>query len=238
MSREFKLNTDPNDNGIDLFKKKSITINPGVTVLVGCNGIGKTTLLKSIKARLEKEAIPAAHFNNLLDGGSNARSESAYYGDFEFFALSLQSSEGENIVLNLINLSKELGEFIRTGQYNVRKNALADAFKRANGSESDESTKKISNERWILFDAVDSGLSVDNIVDLKEGLFNTILENEKEKEIYIIISANEYEMANGESCFDVYHGEYLAFKDYEEYRTFILNSRKWKEKRDLELNDK
>ena len=97
--------------------------------------------------------------------------------------------------------------------------------------ETEESNR--SKERWILFDAVDSGLSVDNIVDLKEGLFRTILENEKEKDVYIIVSANEYEMANNESCFDVYHGEYVTFKDYDAYRDFILKSREWKESRDF-----
>lgn len=236
MSRKFKVNENPYDSGVELFQKKTMTINPGVTVLVGCNGIGKTTLLKLIENELKKKDIPVAHFDNLSDGGSSSRSESLYYGDFEFFAECLQSSEGENIVLNLVNLSKKLGIFIRTGQYNLRKNKLAAAFASAAGNDKDNTEKKISNERWILFDAVDSGLSVDNILDLKEGLFKTILENEKEKEVYILVSANEYEMASGESCFDVYHGEYLSFKAYEEYKSFIIDSRKWKEDRDSKLN--
>ena len=56
-----------------------------------------------------------------------------------------------------------------------------------------------------MLDAVDSGLSVDNIVDVKEQLFKTILEYNYGNEIYIVISANEYEMARGEQCFDVYN---------------------------------
>lgn len=92
--------------------------------------------------------------------------------------------------------------------------------------------KEIPKERWILLDAVDSGLSVDNIIDLKEQLFKTILEEYNfGNEIYILISANEYEMARDEQCFDVYNGKYITFKDYEEYRKFILESKKWKEQR-------
>ena len=52
MSRTFKLHQDPHGTGEKLFKRKKITINPGVTVLVGCNGAGKTTLLRSIETQL------------------------------------------------------------------------------------------------------------------------------------------------------------------------------------------
>jgi len=47
----------------------------------------------------------------------------------------------------------------------------------------------------------------------------------------IVISANEYELANGEQCFDVNLGKYLTFDDYESYKKFILKSRKLKDKR-------
>lgn len=86
-------------------------------------------------------------------------------------------------------------------------------------------------------DAVDGGLSVDNIVDIKEQLFKTILEHNFGNEIYIVISANEYEMARGEQCFDVYNGKYIIFKDYENYRNMILDWKKWKEERVKTIND-
>ena len=53
MSRKFTLIKDYYDEGFNLYKKKTITIKPGVTVLVGCNGIGKTTLLHQIRDRLK-----------------------------------------------------------------------------------------------------------------------------------------------------------------------------------------
>ena len=80
-------------------------------------------------------------------------------------------------------------------------------------------------------DAIDSGLSIDNIVDIKEYLFKTVLENNFGKEIYILVVAKEYEMARGENCFDVRNGKYIKFKDYENYRNFVLKSKEWKEER-------
>lgn len=148
--------------------------------------------------------------------------------DFRFVAESMSSSEGENIVLNLMDLAGKLGRFIKTGIYKRRYNPFEGVFKKDESSDKDI---EMSNERWILFDTVDSGLSVDNIVELKEGLFKTIIEHEKDNDIYIVVSANEYEMAREEQCLDVYNGKYVAFKDYEEYRDLILKSRKWKEER-------
>jgi len=216
MSRKFSLIKDPHVEGENVFKKDCITIKDGVTVLVGCNGIGKTSLIKEIKRELKKEEIPFVLFDNLNDGGSNARSASCFRGDFSFLAESMCSSEGENIVLNIMHIAKNLKRFIETG---ISKDFLP------------ENEKVVNNERWILFDAVDSGLSIDNIIDLKEGLFKTILENSYRKDIYIIVSANEYEMANGEKCFDVYNGEYINFDNYEEYRKMIIESRDIKDKR-------
>ena len=57
MSRNFKLIKDYYDSGFDLFNKKTININKGVTVLVGCNGSGKTTLLNEINNQLNSENL-------------------------------------------------------------------------------------------------------------------------------------------------------------------------------------
>lgn len=203
MSRKFKINRDYHDLGYNIYKKETITLNPGVTVLVGCNGSGKTTLLDQLKRLLEKEELPVIMFNNLHDGGHNSISEAMFYGDIEFVASSIQSSEGENITLNMINFARKIGSFTR-----MNKNAP---------------------EIWILLDAVDSGLSVDNVIDIKEYLFKTIIDENSNSDVYIVISANEYELARDEQCFDVINGKYIKFNDYEEYRDFILMSRNKKD---------
>lgn len=231
MSRKFQLERDYYDEGFNLYKKKTIEIKPGVTVLVGCNGIGKTTLLHQMKYKLKKENIPYVLFDNLKDGGSNSISNAIFMGNIEFGATAMVSSEGENIVMNMGNLATRLGKFVKDGEdpNEMKYKKLAKTIRECNGETIEDI--EIPKERWILLDAVDSGLSVDNIVDLKEQLFKTILEYNYGNEIYIIISANEYEMARGEQCFDVYNGKYSTFRDYEEYRNFVLQSRKWKNQR-------
>lgn len=231
MSRKFQLIKDYYDEGFDLYKKKTIEIKSGVTVLVGCNGIGKSTLLRQIKDKLKKDNIPYVMFDNLKDGGGYAVSEAGFLGNFGFMATAMCSSEGENIVMNIGNLAARLGQFVKDGEDPKEKMhiKLARSIAAINGEEVEE--PEIPKERWILLDAVDSGLSADNIVDIKELLFETILEYNFGNEIYIIVSANEYEMARGEQCFDVYNGKYIKLKDYEEYRNLVLQSKEWKNQR-------
>ena len=203
--RKFTIHKDYCGVGCDIYKKKNITINTGLTVLVGCNGMGKSTLIHQLKDQLKKKEVPVISFDNLNEGGSHSRGEAAFYNDWEFVSTSMQSSEGENIIMNLGKLASKIGTF-------VRKN-------------------RDSSEIWIFLDAIDSGLSVDNVVDVKECLFKTIFEDTRGTDIYIIVSANEYELARDENCFDVYNGKYIQFKDYEDYRNFILKTREEKDKR-------
>ena len=228
MGKKFQLERDYYDGGFNLYKKKTIEIKPGVTVLVGCNGIGKSTVLKQMRNKLKKDNIPHVMFDNLKDGGDHAVSEAGFLGNFGFMATAIQSSEGENIVMNMGQLAARLGQFVKEGEDPKEKKytKLARTMAALDGEEVEE--PEIPNERWILLDAVDSGLSVDNIVDLKEQLFKTILEYNYGNEIYIVISANEYEMARGEKCFDVYNGKYVKLNDYEEYRNLVLQSKEWK----------
>ena len=205
MSRIFKIHKDYCDIGCNIYKYNELTLEPGVTVLVGCNGMGKTTLLHQLEASLKKEEIPVFKFDNLAEGGSRARSKFGFHQNFELLATALCSSEGENIVINMGQTAGAIGAFTR--EY------------------------KDSPELWILFDAIDSGLSVDNVVDIKEYLFKTIFEHNKDKDVYIVVSANEYELARGENCLDVYSGKIMQFKDYEDYRSFILKSKAQKDKR-------
>lgn len=231
MSRKFTLLKDYYEEGINLYKKKTITIKPGITVLVGCNGIGKTTLLHQIRDRLKNDNIPYIEFDNLHNGGSKSVSEAGFYGDFSFMATAMCSSEGENIVMNIGKLAERLGYFVKEGEDPKEKKhiQLARSFAKINGEDVKE--ESIPNERWILLDAVDSGLSVDNVVDIKELLFKTILEYNYGNDIYIVVSANAYELAKNEQCFDVYNGKYVKFNDYEEYRQFVLDSKEWKNER-------
>lgn len=211
MSKKIRVTRDYHEEGDMLYKKSLLTFQPGLTVLIGCNGSGKSTLLIQLKQYLKKKEIPFIFYDNLHEGGSHARNSAVFYGDFSFLASSMASSEGENITLGLQKTASKIGQMIR------------------NHPEQ--------KEFWVLLDAVDSGLSVDSIEDLKRGLFDTILQHNQEKEIYIIVSANEYEMARGEKCFDVTRGAYVSVKSYERYRNVILKTREYKDKRYQALSE-
>lgn len=205
MGRKFKIDNDAYGEGIKMYNKATIELVPGVTVLVGCNGAGKSTLLKQLYGIVQKENIPCVMFDNLKDGGSNARSKAGFYGDITFLATSMCSSKGENIALNMGNFAKMIESMFRNNPND--------------------------NEYWIFADAVDSGFSIDNVVELKDELFKLILDIHKDKEVYIVITANAYEMARGEQCFDVINGKYVSIKSYEKYRSVILKSRDKKDAR-------
>ncbi len=236
MSRKIKLKNHYYGEDFKLFKKRTITLKPGLTVLVGCNGMGKSTMLHQIADSLKEESVPFIKFDNLENGGSRSVSEAAFYGNFDFVSASLCSSEGEGIILNLTQLSRKLIPFIKTGVSDERNKKFSRIFREAGGIKDNEEEKEIPKERWILLDAVDSGLSVDNVLDMKEYLFNPIFEHSDGNDVYIIVSANEYEMANGEQCFDVYNGKYITFKNYDEFRDFIIETRKRKDERYPEEN--
>lgn len=74
---------------------------------------------------------------------------------------------------------------------------------------------------------------MDNIVDIKKNLFNVLIEDAYKNDIipYIVVSANEYELAKDEKCLDIYRGKYTEFSTYDEYREFILKSREIKNRR-------
>lgn len=230
IEKDIKTWRNPYDCGFSTTRLKNIIIKSGITILVGCNGAGKTTLIKNITEQLKKENTPYYVFDNLYSGGKKSISKMVDSNNIEKAALMLSSSEGENITNNICDILEKARCFIKTGDSDVYKtNKILKFLKNIN---QDEEEPIISNERWFLFDAIDSGYSIDNIVEFKEILNLMILDSKKmNKDLYIIISANSYEMANNENCFDVMSGKYIRFKDYNEYKKFIIKTRKRKEKR-------
>lgn len=204
MSRIFKLDKAPYHDRDILFKRKEVEIQPGVTVLVGCNGCGKSTLLRYMEEALKKDKIPTMTYNNVSDGGGHAIQMALHQHNGALMGTLACSSEGEQIVINVSEMAGKLGPFVRQ-----------------HAGES---------EIWILLDAVDSGLSIDNIIDLKE-FFQLVITTNPNSDVYIVVSANSYEMASGQNCFDVRLGKYRTFGSYTTYRNFILRSKEQKKTR-------
>ncbi|MBO5435932.1 hypothetical protein J6A31_09070 [bacterium] len=229
MPRTIPVWKNPYGCGMSLCKARKITINDGLTVLIGCNGAGKTTLLHNIQSELKDNKIPCITFDNMDEDSSKLISEAMFNDNHSLAGSLMCASEGEAISIKLGQLIAKLRKFMLTGDSQSRAERLAKIFQKENSSEEKQ---PVSNERWILFDAVDSGYSIDNIVELKD-LFQLIIDDAKSHGIdaYIIVSANEYEMASSASCFDVISGKYININSYEEFKAAILASRKKKDKR-------
>lgn len=220
---------NPYDEGFSTCRRKEVEFKPGLTVLVGCNGSGKSTMLKNIKEELHKKKIPMFFYNNEHDGSSNSIEKSIFLGDINFAATAWTSSEGENISLNLSKIASTWRNFILTGEVNDLSTKFTKSFRKT----CDIDNKKItSKKRFILLDAMDSGYSIDNVIEMK-SLFDLVLEDSEKMgmETYIIVSSNEYELACDTDCFDVTEGKYINFSSYEDFKKFILHTRKKKDKR-------
>lgn len=204
---------DPYDAGFSTTRPKEISINEGLTVLVGCNGAGKTTLLMNIKDQCRTDNILCLYYDNLKEGGSRAF-EAAVIHKIELANALYNASEGEAVKINFGTVAAKIRQFLKMGLASKNKKLLE------------------NNRRVLLFDAIDSGLSVDSVVEIR-NVIDLILDDAKKIgiKVYIIISANEYEMARKAPCFDVASGKYVELQDYEAYRDFIINSRKRKDKR-------
>lgn len=202
-----KLPASPHTRGEKLYNaSRGVILQPGVSVLVGCNGSGKTTFLQIVRDHCEENGIPCFFYSNSDDGSCRASDMNLMRGNIKSLATNAVSSEGEVIYNNFGDHVPQIGKFIH-----------------------DHSG---SNQVVICLDGLDSGGSIDNILELKRGLFDIILStSDGIEEVYILVSANSYEFVKDEWCIDVTHGKYLQFINYEDYREFIISSRQIKNKR-------
>jgi hypothetical protein len=225
-SRTFKFPRKYYDTRI-LYKKSEATINSGITILVGCNGCGKSTLELIIKERLKQDHIKYFEYDNEKDGGGNAMSLAGFNGNLNLVADMYASSEGENITINLSENAVKISKYIRTGEIEGEFSKIINILH----PEENCCKEEYSNERWIFFDAIDSGYSIDNIIDFKK-LLNVIMEDSEKLglDTYIIASANAYETCVDLPTFSVIDCKYIDINSYEEYKKFILKTSVYKDK--------
>lgn len=237
--RKFKIEKAPFGEE-KIFCKSTVTFKPGVTVLTGCNGAGKTTLLRAMKRSLNENHIPIMSIDNLKEGSYNFADSMMYHNQIKLAASMVTASEGEGISLTLGYFFRNVDYFICTGidklhpldYFNLHDAIHMHHDEYMKEKELLESRLEDHKERWLLFDACDSGLSIDMIADLKE-VFDLVLSPEGThwKDVYIIVTANSYEMAANQNCYDVAKGQFYVPTSYEEYKDRILESRKIKNNR-------
>jgi energy-coupling factor transporter ATP-binding protein EcfA2 len=188
-----------------LYKNGIFELKEGLTILVGCNGYGKSTTMHAFENIIQKAEYITMSFDNYRDGGKRSVGDALFVNDIGLAATILTGSEGEGILSNISKMAMKLGNYVRYCD---------------------------QDKLFVFLDAID-GLSINIINELKNDLLKRALKDAKSlnKKLYIFVSANDYEFANGEQCLDVYNNKYITFKDYEEYKKFILKTDKIKSKR-------
>ena len=68
--RVIEIEQSPHYEGKKFFLYNHLDFDEGVTVLVGCNGSGKSTIIGNIKRYCKKNNIDCVQFDNLQDGAS------------------------------------------------------------------------------------------------------------------------------------------------------------------------
>ena len=202
--REIRVPTNP--YGDRLFSRRTVKLYPGrITCLVGCNGSGKTTLMMELKEILKKEKdILALSYDDRTDGGHHLMEKFGFEDKMSDLAMMFMSSEGERI-------HKGLCDFVA----GMRR----------------EIWRREPRELWIFMDAVGSGLSIDGIQEIKDFADCLFEDNEGSRDIYFIVSTNEFEFAENADCIDVTTFQHVTFTEYGTYRDYILKTRKKKDKR-------
>lgn len=190
---EVKLSCkNPYDQDHNLYTNDKLKLEKGSTILVGRNGVGKSTLLYEIEQFCKKNKIPVYKYDNYHEGGSNAISSYGFYHDFEAIAMTAFHSEGEQIYYNFGRVVEKIGKFVREHK---------------------------EEPFVILLDALESGLDVEGIEQIKE-MFSMVEKDAKEP--YIVCTANNYGLVHKMRCMNARTFEYLpAFEKYEDFKEFI-----------------
>ena len=236
---EYTIDISQSPYGSDsvMFEKDYITLKDGLSVIIGCNGSGKSTLLRMIKEHCIIHNIPMLYYNNINDGGYHSRDNRLTFSDMKYTNGSLQSSEGESIIIALNSIIDKVIKIInnlKSGDEpykGVRGNIeyISNIFK----YETDD-TKWETDKLFLLFDSVDSGLSLDTIYDVKKYMIDPVINRCKNSNInlYLIITSNKFELTHNTKCILANKLEYININSYQQFKNVIVESRIMKDMRE------
>lgn len=170
---------------------------PGIYYIVGPNGSGKTSLLHQLKDYGEENGYEIISYSDTVDGRGNSISKLAYHNQFSDVANLMMSSEGESIYYNFGFTVQSIGTAIR-----------------------------LNKKAFILIDGIDSGMSIDKLKEIRDVFDNIISKDIIGKDIYIFITANNFELVRGDVyCINPYNGKRVNFKTYNAFEKYIINYR-------------
>lgn len=203
-------------------KRESIpikyNINPGITMLIGPNGSGKTTALSQLRSLFSTEDDLVKKWNKLEINDSIRDLYSSYLYDNVYEETFTKSTWGATDHIDRVAQTFENSEGQNMYDYLYYKiNEIGQAV-----------TKAIKNNRkgiFLLFDGLDSGLSLDVINIIRKSVLEFIIETEKKRsnlEVYIVCSANSYEFCNNYDCMDVTNQKHIVFTNYEDYSKYFI----------------
>lgn len=207
-------------------KRESIPIkydiNPGITMLIGPNGSGKTTALSQLRSLFSTEYDLVKKWNKLEINDSIRDLYSSYLYDNVYEETFTKSTWGATDHIDRVAQTFENSEGQNMYDYLYYKiNEIGQAV-----------TKAIKNNKkgiFLLFDGLDSGLSLDVINTIRKSVLEFIIETEKKRsnlEVYIICSANSYEFCNNYDCIDVTNQKHITFTNYTDYEKYFVKEDK------------
>ena len=191
------------DNAYSNNKRKKARLKKNdITILVGRNGYGKSSFLQGLKQYAEDmDNAIVVEWNDNEHGRGNAMSRMGFEDDLEGLASMICRSEGQRMLTVI-------------GRYFLAK---AGYIVRHKGEQHDT--------MFLLLDQLDSGLDIAQLNRIKNILRDTVIPdmNSNGLTVYTVISANSFELVNGEYCLDPVTRTRKIFKTLDDYTKYITN---------------
>ena len=176
------------------------SISPGLTIIVGRNGYGKTTFLRSLEEQITEASTPCVSWNDNEYGRSVGKDRMLHADNMAGLASMMCRSEGETMLAS-----------------------FSEFFMVKAGAAVRHCAKHYKSEIFFLIDQIDSGLDIYQLDEIKDVINNTIIPDLESRHIagYFLMTANSFEVAEGEDCLDPVTGKHYRFDTLAEYRSYI-----------------
>ena len=217
-----------------LFENDHLTLTDQVTVFVGPNGYGKTTLVNMLKEALERDG--AVSFSNNPHTRSIARA---------FELVKADESAKNRASIGFISYDSHADDHTNSISASLVNNNMRQLLLRRESSEGENNLISLGDlfdnaqavakehpdlEHLIIFvDGIDSGLSVDKIDFIVRNLDLKIKQVESQNpdlNVALVFTANHYEMVRNLPTIDPITFETINYSDYEEFRSDMIKKAK------------